>query len=607
MSRDLLVAGGIKDTMKKKILAGVLAVLVITGGIGSYIFSQQRVRQVQVIEAEKTKVEKIVNTTGTVESEEKKTYYSPVNAELKAVDFEQGDIVKKGTKLIEFNTESLEKDNQKAEMNLKSTQYDSKDTLNKSDENDKKIEEAQESIPDLEQKITNQKAYIRSLEDQITAVQKQAESASAAQSAAQSAAEAKAQEEAAQAKIEAQEKQQKAIQEQYQKALNEYRTETLPKYQKKLSDLNSRYVQAQSEYSRADMEYQMAFSAWQADPSDENAAALDECEAARSEALIGRDQAKEAYEDFKNQKPEMPTLSDFTSGGSSSSSGDEFSDGSSSDFDEDSSGSSDSGSSSYSTGSSVTANTTNLERALSDAQSDLSELQTKLQEAESTAENTSGSMTTEQKEKLKITDNLSELEAKSAKELVEEGRKGISAEFNGIISEVKAEPGATVSQGTELFTIQNTENVSVDVTMSKEECEAVEEGQKASITIVGHTYTGTVTKISHMAVKNSKGTAVISAKVSIDEPDEDVFFGIDASVEIHGSSNAIKLPVEAVNIQKDNSYCYVVSDGVTVRRNVTVGSSQDGYVEIVSGLSEGESVVADLENCKEGTKVEGIS
>lgn len=595
--------------MKKRVLAGVLAVLVITGGIGAYIFSNERVRQVQTIVVKKAQVEKLVNATGTVESEEKKTYYSPVNAELKKVDFEQGDIVKKGTKLIEFDTESLEKDNEKADLNLKSTQYDSKDTLNKSDENDKKIESAQESIPVLEQKISAQKDYIQSLQNQITAVQKQAEEASTAESIAQSEAAAKAQEEAAEAKAEAQEKQQKAIQERYQKALNQYKTETLPQYQQKLSELNSVYMQAQTEYSQADTEYQMAFSEWQADPSDENKEALNNCEAARSEALIGRDQAKEAYEDFKSEQPKAPVLSDFTSSSSSSSSEDLFTDGSGSDYDSDLTGDSSSSSdSSYSgSGSSSTADTTGLERALSDAETDLSELQSKLQEQKSTAENTSGSMSTEQKEKLKITNNLSELEAKSAKELVEEGKKGISAEFNGIISEVKVEPGATVSQGTELFSIQNIENVSVDIAMSKEDCEAVEVGQKAKITIVGHVYDGTVTKISHMAVKNSKGTPSISAKVSLDEPDGDVFFGIDAAVEIYGESDAIKLPVNAVNIQKDNSYCYVVEDGIVTKRNVTVGGSQEDYVEIVSGLNEDEQVVADLESCKEGTKVEGTS
>ena len=88
--------------------------------------------QVQVVTAEKGDVEEIVDATGTVGSEEEKTYYSPVNAELKTVSFSQGDVVKKGTKQIEFNTEDLEKDNRKAELNLKSTKYDTKDTRNKS-------------------------------------------------------------------------------------------------------------------------------------------------------------------------------------------------------------------------------------------------------------------------------------------------------------------------------------------------------------------------------------------------------------------------------------------------------------------------------------------
>lgn len=64
--------------------------------------------------AEKGDVKEIVDATGTVGSEEEKTYYSPVNAELKTVSFAQGDVVKKGTKLIEFNTEDLEKDNRKS-------------------------------------------------------------------------------------------------------------------------------------------------------------------------------------------------------------------------------------------------------------------------------------------------------------------------------------------------------------------------------------------------------------------------------------------------------------------------------------------------------------
>ena len=107
--------------------------------------------------AEKGDVEEIVDATGTVGSEEEKTYYSPVNAELKTVSFAQGDVVKKGTKLIEFNTEDLEKDNRKAELNLKSTKYDTKDTRNKSDKAEKKQKDAKKNVQELEKKINDKK------------------------------------------------------------------------------------------------------------------------------------------------------------------------------------------------------------------------------------------------------------------------------------------------------------------------------------------------------------------------------------------------------------------------------------------------------------------
>ena len=61
---------------------------------------------------------KIVDATGTVVSDEQKTFYSPVNAQIKKVSFAEGDSVSKGTKLVEFELKDLERDNQKAELNV---------------------------------------------------------------------------------------------------------------------------------------------------------------------------------------------------------------------------------------------------------------------------------------------------------------------------------------------------------------------------------------------------------------------------------------------------------------------------------------------------------
>ena len=598
-----------KKKSKKKIIIGAAAVLVVAGGVtvaGQRNSKETQISQVPVVTAGMGDVEEIVDATGTVGSEEEKTYYSPVNAELKTVSFSQGDVIKKGTKLIEFNTEDLEKDNQKAELNLKSTKYDTKDTRNKSDKAEKKQKDAKKNVQELEKKIKDKKAYVASLKSQISAATVAAQREAAAQASAQAAAQAQAQQQEAQAKAQAEAKKQQEIQRKYQAALNTYKTETLPQYQQKLSELNSQYNQAQSTYNQADTAYQMAFATWQADPSDENIQALNAAETSRTQAQIAMQQAKQAYEDYKQQTPQMPDLSDFTQ--NSSGSLEEFTDGTEDDTSEDDTASGDyaySGSDS----SAVTADTSALESALESASDELAELQSDLASEKAIAEADSTSLTKEEKEKLKVTDNLSELDAKSAKELVEEGKKGITAEFNGIVSKADIKQGAAVTQGMELFTIQNTDKASVDVTLSKYDYDTVKEGQSAEITLGDNTYQGTVTKMSHIAVQNEKGTPVISATVSINDPDDDIFLGVDAKVKIHAASakNVVTLPVEVVNIGKDGSFCYVIEDGLVTKRDITTGISSEDYVEVIDGIKEGEEVISDLGDYTEGMEVQAVS
>lgn len=598
-----------KKKSKKKIIIGAAAVLVVAGGVtvaGQRDSKETQIPQVPVVTAEMGDVEEIVDATGTVGSEEEKTYYSPVNAELKTVSFSQGDVIKKGTKLIEFNTEDLEKDNQKAELNLKSTKYDTKDTRNKSDKAEKKQKDAKKNVQELEKKIKDKKAYVASLKSQISAATVAAQREAAAQASAQAAAQAQAQQQEAQAKAQAEAKKQQEIQRKYQAALNTYKTETLPQYQQKLSELNSQYNQAQSTYNQADTAYQMAFATWQADPSDENIQALNAAETSRTQAQIAMQQAKQAYEDYKQQTPQMPDLSDFTQ--NSSGSLEEFTDGTEDDTSEEDTASGDyaySGSDS----SAVTADTSALESALESASDELAELQSDLASEKAIAEADSTSLTKEEKEKLKVTDNLSELDAKSAKELVEEGKKGITAEFNGIVSKVDIKQGAAATQGMELFTIQNTDKASVDVTLSKYDYDTVKEGQSAEITLGDNTYQGTVTKMSHIAVQNEKGTPVISATVSINDPDDDIFLGVDAKVKIHAASakNVVTLPVEVVNIGKDGSFCYVIEDGLVTKRDITTGISSEDYVEVIDGIKEGEEVISDLGDYTEGMEVQAVS
>jgi len=532
-------------------------------------------------------VEEIVDATGTVVSDEQKTFYSPVNAQVKKVSFADGDSVSKGTKLVEFELKDLERDNQKAELNVKSGEYDYKNSINKSNQADQKQKDAKSKVATLEQQVKDKQNYLASLKSQLSAVQSQA--ATDAQAAAQAQAAAEAQAEA---------ENQRA----YAEALNTYQTKTLPAYQKELGELNTAYIKAQGVYNQTDTAYQMAFAQWQADPSDENAQALDDAEGARSQAEINSQQAKEAYEDKKANQPKMPEYADYSNSQNSSQS-DLFTDGTEGSGQD----AADQGSGSAETAS-TSVDTSGIENAIEQASSDLADLQSDLATQKSIAEADSTSLTKEEKEKMRVTNNLTELDAKSAKELVEEGKKGIEADFNGVISKAAVQQGATVTQGMELFTLQSTDKVSVDINVSKYDYAKVKEGQTADITIGDKKYTGKVIKISHLATTNEKGSTLISATVSIDQPDEDIFLGVDAKVKIYAekAEDVVTLPAGVVNIGKAGSFCYVLKDGVITRQDITTGISSDDAVEVTDGIKAGDEVIEDLGSLEEGIAAEAV-
>ena len=581
------VSGKKKKSKKKLVIGvGILAVAAVAGAniYGSRNAAENAVPQIEVVKAVRDNVQQTVETSGTVVSEEQKTYFSPVNAKVDVADVKEGETVKAGTKLIEFDQKDLEREEKKAELNVKSGKLDMQNTLNKSAEAVQKQQNAQGNAASLKQQVAAQEDYIANIKARISQANTNAQVA-AAQEEARKQADATA----------AQAARAEAVQKAYAAAQKKYQNETLPAYQTQLNTLADEMNQAQTTYNQTETDYQMAFQTWSSEQSDENAAALDVAESARNDAQIAYQNAKSAYEDYKAQKPAAPAMNDVNSG-------------SVSDGNEADSIFSDSAETVTNNGSdtTVTADTSALEAELEKASNTLAELQSRLSSQQAVAESDPSAVTAEEKEKMEITNNLSELDQMSAQELVEAAKKGIKADFNGVITKVSVVEGATTALGTELFTLQNTDKINVNVNVSKYDYDKLKEGQSADITLAGKTYEGEVTSISHVATQNEKGASLISADVRIKNPDDDIFLGVDAKVTIHAeeADDVVVLPSEVVNIGKDGSFCYVIENGVITRRDITTGISSDDYVEVTEGIKEGDEVIRDLGSLEEGMQAE---
>ena len=172
-------------------------------------------------------------------------------------------------------------------------------------------------------------------------------------------------------------------------------------------------------------------------------------------------------------------------------------------------------------------------------------------------------------------------------------KSGICAEFGGVVTEVSAVEGATVSEGMQLLTLESTEQVKVSFSASKQDVAKLEVGQSAEVTISGNTYNGTVSKINRMATMNSSNTPMVGVEVHIDNPDDKIILGLDAKLTVNTRSvqDALIIPVEAINADRDGDFLYVVENGIAVRKPVVCGIANDTHTEILEGVTEQDQII----------------
>jgi len=192
--------------------------------------------------------------------------------------------------------------------------------------------------------------------------------------------------------------------------------------------------------------------------------------------------------------------------------------------------------------------------------------------------------------------NLAELESATIEELLQRGRDGIKAEFDGIIVSTSAVQGAPASQGMSLFEVADNRNVIVDVTVSKYDYDKLQLGQKATIEMSNKTYNGSIHSINRVAQVNATGAPVIQATVKIDNPDDDIFFGVEAKVQIQlgERKDAFVVNRAAINTNKDGDFVYVIKDGKVEIVTVQTGFSTSELIQVESGLVLGDQVIIEL-------------
>jgi RND family efflux transporter MFP subunit len=193
------------------------------------------------------------------------------------------------------------------------------------------------------------------------------------------------------------------------------------------------------------------------------------------------------------------------------------------------------------------------------------------------------------------------MEASGVRATDESQSARISAPSAGVVILRGVEEGETVvggtsafGGGTELFTIADLSTLLISAAINEVDIGKVEEGDTVAITVdafPGDTATGVV-RLVPPAARQQDRVRVFDVEIEVRAGIDILRPGMTANVRIAGPSrdDVIRLPVEAVFYAQGEAIVHRVDGGDTESTPVTLGLSDLSFVEVLDGVSEGDSV-----------------
>ena len=178
----------------------------------------------------------------------------------------------------------------------------------------------------------------------------------------------------------------------------------------------------------------------------------------------------------------------------------------------------------------------------------------------------------------------------------------ITSPIRGTVIDKNYKAGETSEAGKVLCSIYDLSYLTMTLSVDELDISDIAVGQRVEITadaVEGKTYTGVVTKVS-VAGTSSGGTTTYPVTVRIDET-EGLLPGmnVDAAITLQSASGVLAIPSGALN--RGNTVLVTAdspsaANGTAIEGGdycsvpVEIGASDSSYIEIISGLQEGDTV-----------------
>lgn len=180
------------------------------------------------------------------------------------------------------------------------------------------------------------------------------------------------------------------------------------------------------------------------------------------------------------------------------------------------------------------------------------------------------------------------------------------AEKAGTLSYVGYEAGGYMSSDIPVLGYDNKDMVSIELTIDQSEIASIAVGDQVTVNgSFGQGITGTVTNISNTQNSQSVSKVTYAVTVTVENTNQPLAGGDTATVTFKTSSveNTLYIPKRLVQSDEQGNYVLLKNaDGTTTRTEIITGASNDMFVEIKEGLSEGDCCVVKVQKEQEVAK-----
>ena len=183
----------------------------------------------------------------------------------------------------------------------------------------------------------------------------------------------------------------------------------------------------------------------------------------------------------------------------------------------------------------------------------------------------------------------------------------ILSPLSGVVIRRHVQAGAFSKAGIAILTVADTSTLLAKAVVGEAQITELALGKSVNVKVdalKGQEFKGTITRLSPAA---SVPTRTFTAEVSVPNPDGQIKVGMFANAEVVGQErkNVLAVPESALVMREDQKTVFVVTEeNRVVQKVLKLGDAAGGWVEVLSGLKEGERiVVAGQHKLKDGASI----